>query len=1122
MSTFNHKAVLAILAGLQGTRADRAVFERKYEESVQRRFESWKTNRTSQSRYDPQLLFEAQVAAYVDYIHSETRASRKVKNSNALSNPRILRAGIPFYGPRFTPCTFRELQLRGINTASAETVYLRPVTVIHPVYFPELGDCPHCGSSNTSWDSWNSTGSREVHGLQYEESALGYQLRHEGCTPDDVSGDGTDVGRVRNRSFSSTNKIFWKNWEHWKIPRGIPHFFTRCAVTRELYDVIIELRPSTTSNGLGENIKQLHLLEYHRRLREYLQAYKATISSGSLVGFFRAPDLPNFSSPTEDHGYRDATISNDVITEVYVEFSRQTREAESAVYLRNTSGISALPGAAISLDNTFKSASKATITDPSKARIKLWKGGVLSVINEFNEIISWRFCQSASPAEIFETLEGLRRRCEQLGVDLPEMVTVDNCCQVRSKILESMPGIDICLDTYHFIVRYLVALLNGASNPYRARIAMEIRDAILKQPASKGIPAKYRSKEEQESRIIGIFTMYEKIGNVWSAAAQSVHQAQLKHIRAGCLARKRDDIATDGSRIEGSHKGWNGLQRSHASGLVLQTALCHDFVLRRNMRQVVRDTRVAGSTSPLHSFVRLTYGSHHIQLVNSNSSIMNDVLRIHAERTKKKLDVVQLWTVLQDVQSFEKFGLVHSAHAETFGGLIEVKDEEMGVEMELDLSLDSSVNDDDSSILTTLDPSLHPLSFPSLARDPRIDPGLYDTPLPIPNLLPVPATTSVNARTHAHVKTGNTESMLTEPESLGDELHQPNKKQKLEGNMVHPIFHTSNLVVSSNEPSVASKHQAASIRLTKTQILFMAGTKTDPRSLKIEYGNEFFMFMDLRAEYGWRLVNMTPKRWIEATSQLNLKLGLTGKLLKSPRALLDKLARVEKDILQRIATGSFFNASGQSDKFWKKHCFAVDLIKPDNSKGPTLGSFSKTLDPLSLDVPNGASSSTPEKMRKRPTCKRCHQDMYAGGRGGEENHNRGVCSDGFKQKIPTGEEPVPWPQPAGVFSKGLHFHPRVFLQLVQHIYQKLVVEKLGTMGLSMEEDAFLAMFQKPERIVTKTDGSVFFKLITGLSIPVNDRIPDSWIVTEGSTTFLRLDLLHTSDTGPAALGSTSL
>ena len=67
-----------------------------------------------------------------------------------------------------------------------------------------------------------------------------------------------------------TAKCFWAKWEHWRILSKlhisrvksgltvfgnpsvvwIPHFLTWCAVTRELFDVIIELRPSLTSGGL--------------------------------------------------------------------------------------------------------------------------------------------------------------------------------------------------------------------------------------------------------------------------------------------------------------------------------------------------------------------------------------------------------------------------------------------------------------------------------------------------------------------------------------------------------------------------------------------------------------------------------------------------------------------------------------------------------------------------------------------------------------------------------------------------------------------------------------------------------------------------------------------------------
>ena len=36
-----------------------------------------------------------------------------------------------------------------------------------------------------------------------------------------------------------------------------------------------------------------------------------------------------------------------------------------------------------------------------------------------------------------------------------------------------------------------------------------------------------------------------------------MHADQLAHVKKGCLARSRDDVRTDGSRIEGSHAAWN-------------------------------------------------------------------------------------------------------------------------------------------------------------------------------------------------------------------------------------------------------------------------------------------------------------------------------------------------------------------------------------------------------------------------------------------------------------------------------------------------------------------------------------------------------------------------------------
>jgi hypothetical protein len=119
------------------------------------------------------------------------------------------------------------------------------------------------------WNSWNATGSREVHGLRWEETEVP-------ITPQDVY--------TRCRFYNTKEWLLCNNepeiledWEHWKtlsksaiifaraqtvtsIPGGIPYFFSRCTVSRDLFDLIIELRPSSTPGGLTENIK--HEIQY--------------------------------------------------------------------------------------------------------------------------------------------------------------------------------------------------------------------------------------------------------------------------------------------------------------------------------------------------------------------------------------------------------------------------------------------------------------------------------------------------------------------------------------------------------------------------------------------------------------------------------------------------------------------------------------------------------------------------------------------------------------------------------------------------------------------------------------------------------------------------------------------
>jgi len=127
----------------------------------------------------------------------------------------------------------------------------------------------------------------------------------------------------------------------------------------------------------------------------------------------------------------------------------------------------------VSLDNTYKVASKAMVVDKDGTRMKLLKGGILSLINEINEILAWvsrlsylglngladylwqRFCQTASAAEIEEVLEGIKKRCLELGVPLPDLVVVDNCCNVRNTVAKVLPDAHVVLDVFHFIKRWV-------------------------------------------------------------------------------------------------------------------------------------------------------------------------------------------------------------------------------------------------------------------------------------------------------------------------------------------------------------------------------------------------------------------------------------------------------------------------------------------------------------------------------------------------------------------------------------------------------------------------------------------------------------------------------------------
>lgn len=194
--------------------------------------------------------------------------------------------------------------------------------------------------------------------------------------------------------------------------------------------------------------------------------------------------------------------------------------------------------------------------------------------------------------------------------------------------------------------------------------------------------AEYWDQDSQVHRLQSAFAKWDKKG-AWNASALNVcrlpfvyifykltrtfkvHLEQMKHVTRGCLTRTRQDIPSDGSRIEGSHKGWNSLQRSFASGLEVMTALGSDFVLRRNIRI---GSKKSSTATP---FLQSTFGSHHTRLTNAVAKQYNELVTANT-RLNGHLEALP---ELPMVSSGEQFGIVKSEHASTFAGLFVIKNE---------------------------------------------------------------------------------------------------------------------------------------------------------------------------------------------------------------------------------------------------------------------------------------------------------------------------------------------------------------------------------------------------------------------------------------------------------------
>lgn len=236
MSVFDPETVWALLKSLQGSLSDQKKFVKKYKEKVslearavnrrttylvlviqiEQTLARWKGVRNAETDLPEQLVWAANVVAYVDYVYSSTTVK-----ANAKKDPPQLKQEVPLLGPLFLPPTYVHLQKsKSAHAISPKTMYLKPLHIIHPFYYPNLAQCPQCDSLNVSWQGWTATGHRDVHGVEREETALGYQLECNSCK--ESRAEKRIGGRKTNSEelvcMATTNPKFWARKHDCEVP----------------------------------------------------------------------------------------------------------------------------------------------------------------------------------------------------------------------------------------------------------------------------------------------------------------------------------------------------------------------------------------------------------------------------------------------------------------------------------------------------------------------------------------------------------------------------------------------------------------------------------------------------------------------------------------------------------------------------------------------------------------------------------------------------------------------------------------------------------------------------------------------------------------------------------------
>ncbi|KAI5985836.1 hypothetical protein EDD15DRAFT_2167798, partial [Pisolithus albus] len=344
-------------------------------------------------------------------------------------------------------------------------------------------------------------------------------------------------------------------------------------------------------------------------------------------------------------------------------------------------------------------------------------------------------------------------------------------------------------------------------------VMANITNAVLKKHARDGdcAGAEYYSWHEQEEWLISAYDKWSENGMVWLATSLKVHQEQLKHVWKGCLEHCRQDVLSDRSHIEGCHKAWNALQHAQPSRLMMLTVLSHNFVLCHNLH--IASEKAKSSPSAALS----AHGSHHLHLSSAIADLFN---QLHASKPGCQLPPI---AQLHAADSGETFSLVESEHSRMFEALSITQDllfNEWHINLKL---LDQPAN-------------LSSQTSPTMAM--------------------APADTTSATQWHSHNVPAS-----GQPDSLTAMALSDRSQVTLDS-----FFKISSAPNKMQGPTMPVQCIAGK---TRSQQIFSIMTGIPPESLTVNGEDEFYLFMEMRAKFGWLSYQMTSWKWVNATNEYN-------------------------------------------------------------------------------------------------------------------------------------------------------------------------------------------------------------------------------------------------------------